>query len=1726
MKKYFKCILSIVLALVMVLDLLPVGPDLMPEPVTVFGFQEGDDESGTIGEFDCVVTITDLNYEDGELTEIGVNFTADCPNCGNTFEEDFYLHDPSEVSPAGSDCQALVEQWSADCGHHCIECVEEEHCHFCGGCLDDGVMPCGDCFSKRCLSCHDDDCWCDVCEACICDDDGDPVGEEMHMADGETIYACPDCADDSLLCENCDQYIYVGNYCPDSFYCESCALCSQCMEDEQILIDYGHCKQCTICGSDEYVCDECHLCSDEALGNTHCPLCEQCFGEDEEVIWCDDGGDHCTDCCYENDWICTQCGSCMEALGEELCADCGLCPDCCLENSEAADCIHGYCVESSEFEDHACPGCGMCTQDEECDHCGLCPECQLDYHCEHEICPDDSIEWDAHLCEGCGDCFDPDDLCEWCGLCEFCNEHCEHGICPEDPEYSDHICPECGLCSENLSFCEFCHKCTNCCSTQTLLKGCKHGICIESPEFQTHYCFIHRQCLEKCNHSGESGESDCEHANISDEWSCDDGSHWHICEDCGIALDCEAHTVGEPVVVKEPNAETRTPGIGQRLCTVCGQLIDTVTIPYYVVEEDSAPGILVQPSGATKKPSDLDLHHKPQYVTFSVYASGSDLQYQWYCRAERYKSDETVALTDERGDERAYNVSGKDAVSGANTNKLTVLVDPLVCVTSYTYWCVITNSAGSAETIHVPLHAQHVYTRFEDNRDGETHRQICVGITCGRVKDEKDRKLPHRYGEWDVIQPATETKDGSMERACLDCGAKQTQSIPMVEQGHTHIYDQWVYNDEYHWHRCKCGVTERTISRRGQTLISVIKREAHTFGAETVVREATDKHTGRTEQTCTVCGYVKTGEIPKLPHTHDFQTLRKKDIDRYMVPNGYIEPDCHAVFCEGCTQVKKEPHTYGMYSVSRILDYDSKGNEIPGLLRHTCMQCGHIEFVEYHKGWPIILDIALDGDVSAVNSCAVIEGPATASPGEKVTLKAVMNEGYLVDKFTNSEGSTYGGWDFGEVTPYDTFRMDYDWYEPYGNSKMDWTKFSYHPDDNTITFTMPDGPLAILLWTETCKHKSTQYRDRIEPTCTGYGAQVWRCEDCHAVMSVSDRTEPIGHDFQYDPKGEYIWGDCTHYSTYGVKCTRCGTTMRRNDELAHRWEDLGNESPALCFQNGHEADEVCSECGEVRPGKRIDMIGHHEWDNDEVIREPSPTQKGLYEHTCALCGKKETYQTDYSGPDYRLKADKAFISFDFVYGTEPEPVTVTFQSVGRDPVTKLTSVDFTQIGGLYDAEITGDMQVQIKPVMHTIVAEDDKEDVLQVITAEESGEERPVSPEIHVVSNVKKSQQTYKLTVENGTANDLDDINYHSDMHRSSSITLKAGTMFKLEPDQKEGFVRYEVVQDESGLIAKQMATGAPSYPYYHMPQNDVVLRAVNDNYTVTGLRSSQIVDEDYSDVTKFESGKTYYLMSKCSNIPAGKYVSGYTSEQVKMLPSDKLVTLASFVMPNTDVVLKEVYAQQIPLNIYLGDGTYRVPKDFVTDMYNCAVYYPNQSLKFDGSSLDRIDVDGDGTFDVEMVPDGDDLLLKKLNTASAFDPVTLSLPGLKYAPILWNPDETEPVTTTTTTSTTTTTTTTTKATTTKATTTTTKATTTTTEAATTTTTATAEPETPLKGDYNQDNTVTVADAVLLARFTAEDSALTNNQISRILDAAPDYDGDGLVTVLDLTALLIKLITT
>ena len=63
----------------------------------------------------------------------------------------------------------------------------------------------------------------------------------------------------------------------------------------------------------------------------------------------------------------------------------------------------------------------------------------------------------------------------------------------------------------------------------------------------------------------------------------------------------------------------------------------------------------------------------------------------------------------------------------------------------------------------------------EWSSDETAHWHACSG--CDEVKDE----AAHEWGEWEVTKPATETQEGSRQRACTVCGKEEVVPIPVLQ---------------------------------------------------------------------------------------------------------------------------------------------------------------------------------------------------------------------------------------------------------------------------------------------------------------------------------------------------------------------------------------------------------------------------------------------------------------------------------------------------------------------------------------------------------------------------------------------------------------------------------------------------------------------------------------------------------------------------------------------------------------------------------------------------------------------------------------------------------------------------------------------------------------------------------------------------------------------------------
>ena len=421
-------------------------------------------------------------------------------------------------------------------------------------------------------------------------------------------------------CPNCDHYHWAENVCDCQFctiecnydcwvefhcndcglclgdtpyWCEECFKCADCMEEK-------HCCTCGKCyiGNDDELCGECHkgpccsiticdscgFCDDCANDDTdpmHCSLCNNCFGAVDECVDDDETGViHCIEC----HTACEQCDECL--LAKESCEECGLCIDCCQENSEDGGCPGGEtCVESAEWEEHICPGCGgwitdKDDEDEFCDICELCREC----------------------CEG--------------------NSDCSEGMCAEDPDYADHFCEDCGLCFHDSDPCEKdCNgqRCEVCCRDAVRAMGCDHDDwCFSDLEFEDHL---------KTEHSGAG------HTHIaSASWSADGTQHWNPCRYC------------DGKKLNPANHEYDAKGV----CKVCGYISGSSIVITRQPKSVKCKTSIYGSGDYIEEPENGLLFSEHNWVTFSVSAKslkGDGLTYQWYLKnnatGKSYEMEET-----------------------------------------------------------------------------------------------------------------------------------------------------------------------------------------------------------------------------------------------------------------------------------------------------------------------------------------------------------------------------------------------------------------------------------------------------------------------------------------------------------------------------------------------------------------------------------------------------------------------------------------------------------------------------------------------------------------------------------------------------------------------------------------------------------------------------------------------------------------------------------------------------------------------------------------------------------------------------------------------------------------------------------------------------------------------------------------------------------------------------
>ena len=209
-------------------------------------------------------------------------------------------------------------------------------------------------------------------------------------------------------------------------------------------------------------------------------------------------------------------------------------------------------------------------------------------------------------------------------------------------------------------------------------------------------------------------------------------------------------------------------------------------------------------------------------------------------------------------------------------------------------------------------------------KDENNHLRNCRETSCGAVDI-----YPHEWDEGTVTKEPSTTEKGIKTYKCKVCGYEKQEDIAMLEHQHSWSGD-WTKNDQFHWHDCTAA---------GCTLTDNSKKSGfgeHKFDNGTVTKEATTTSAGTKEYKCTVCGYVKTEQIPILPtpqHDHVWSNA-------WTYNSTHHWHDCTASGCTVTNTADKygyAPHSFGAWRTVKAATATTDG-----LMEHQC-SCGYKE---------------------------------------------------------------------------------------------------------------------------------------------------------------------------------------------------------------------------------------------------------------------------------------------------------------------------------------------------------------------------------------------------------------------------------------------------------------------------------------------------------------------------------------------------------------------------------------------------------------------------------------------------------------------------------------------------------------------------------------------------------------------------------------------------------------
>lgn len=146
--------------------------------------------------------------------------------------------------------------------------------------------------------------------------------------------------------------------------------------------------------------------------------------------------------------------------------------------------------------------------------------------------------------------------------------------------------------------------------------------------------------------------------------------------------------------------------------------------------------------------------------------------------------------------------------------------------------------------------------------------------------------------------------------------------------------------------------------------------------------------------------------------------------------------------------------------------------------------------------------------------------------------------------------------------------------------------------------------------------------ETIPASCMSGTKHVFTCSRCNEKYSNEDNDKLSEH--KYVEKKITKYPTCTSAGIKLLECSVCGTQKRATiPKTGHQHTLALNKTEATCTEMGYTGDIICEDCNEcIEDGREIPAL-EHDYDEGNIIEQPTYQKDGLKEYTCKRCYDKK-----------------------------------------------------------------------------------------------------------------------------------------------------------------------------------------------------------------------------------------------------------------------------------------------------------------------------------------------------------------------------------------------------------------------------------------------------------------------------------------------------------------------